>query len=147
MNKKILALKILLPIFVVLIALLIVFEVKCYEWHDNSQENGFVLVFSLLFNIIPMIAMGILGIALALNTLALFLKKDKTSSAVAALVISCLLLPFIGFSVYIDIAMLQTFAEVPIIAALVLAVNIAAMIICCTVIHEHRKRKPENLEG
>ena len=141
MNKKILALKILLPILVVLIALLIVFEVKCYELHDNSQENGFVLVFSLLFNIIPMIAMGILGIALAFNTLALFLKKNKTSSAVAALVIACLLLPFIAFSVYIDIAMLQTFVEVPVLAVASLAVDLAALIVSCMVVHENRKRK------
>ena len=140
MNKKVLAIKILLPILVILLAALLVLEIKCLDLHGDN-ENGLVVVVSILLNIIPMIAMIILGFATVIVSILLFLVKKKIPVIISALVLLCLLIPFSGFSVFVDIAALRMFAEVPIIAVSVLAVELAALILCCIVIHEHRKSK------
>lgn len=140
MNKKLLALKILLPILVVLLATLLTLQIKCMDLHDDN-ENGLLFIVGLLLNLIPMIAMTVLGFFIAVDSVLLFTVKKKVSVIISALIFLCLLLPFVGFSVYVDIATLRMFIEVPIIAVLVFAVNVAALILCCLVIHENRKRK------
>lgn len=137
MNKKQLALKILLPVLVVLIAVLVTLEIKCLEW-NNDSENGLVFVVSLLLNIIPMIAIIILGLATLIISVLLFTIKNKRPLIIGAIVILSLLLPFICFSVFVDITALYIFIEVPIIAIIVLGFNIAALVLSCI---EIRKTK------
>lgn len=144
MNKKLLALKILLPVLVILLVALLTFEIKCLDIHDD-HENGLLLIVSLLLNMIPMFAMIILGIATVVVSVLLFIAKKKIPVIISALIILCLLIPFAGFSVFVDIAALRIFIEVPIIAGVAFAVNIAAMILCCMLINEHRKAKMVNL--
>ena len=140
MNKKLLALKILLPILVVLLIAFLTLETKCLELHNyNGQGLHFAIAF--LFNLIPMIATIVLGIAtIVLFVLLLTLKKEM-AVIICVLVALCLLIPFVGFSSIVDILALWVFIEVPIIAVVTLAVNVAAMILCCVIIHGYRKQK------
>lgn len=140
MNKKILALKILLPILVILLVALLTFEIKCFDIH-NGTENGLLFAVAILLNIIPMIAMIILGIATIIVSVLLFIIKKRLPVIIIALIILCLLIPFAGYSVFVDIAALRMFIEVPIIAVVVFAVDIAAMVLCCMAIHEYRMIK------
>lgn len=142
MNKMLLALKILLPILLVLLAALLTLQIKCMDLH-NDHENGLLFIVGLLLNIIPMIAMVVLGFLIGVDSILLLIVKNKVSVIISALIFLCLLLPFVGFSVYVDIATLSMFIEVPIIAVAVFAVNVAAMILCCIMINKNRKRKKE----
>ncbi|MCH5160110.1 MAG: hypothetical protein J1F66_04595 [Clostridiales bacterium] len=140
MNKKLLALKILLPILIVLIVAMLTLQIKSFELRDDN-ENGLIFAFALIANVIPMIAMGILGIAAVAIIILLFAGKKTSQAVIGALVILCLLAPFVGFSVFVNITALYFWVEVPIIAVATLGVNIAALVLCCILIHENRRNK------
>lgn len=127
--KKQIALKVLLPIFVILLIILLILEIKCSDIHNDS-ENGLLYAIAILLNIIPMIAMIILGIASVVLFVLLLALKNKKTVIKCTFIILCVFLPFVGFNTFIDITALHIFLEVPIMAVAVLAVNIVAVIIC-----------------
>ena len=139
MNKKMLALKILLSSLVVLLIALIALEIKCSELHsDNDNGNGLLFAVAILLNAIPMIAMIVLGAVTAVLSILLWAGKQKLSVIICALIVLCLLTPFVGFSLFVDITALGAFIEVPVMAAVVFAVNIAALVTCSIVIRRER---------
>ena len=140
MNKKLVALKILLPILIVLIVALLTLQIKSFELRDDN-ENGLVFAIALIINVIPMIAMIILGIAIVVIAILLFVRKQTSRVVIGALVILCLLAPFAGFSLIVDITALYFLLEVPIIAVATFGVNVAALILCCILIHENKQNK------
>lgn len=140
MDRKQLALKILLPCLVILLVALVTLEIKCLELHHDNK-NGLLLAIALLLNAIPIFATVILGFVGAVLSVLLFTAKKKESIIIIALIVLCLLIPFIGFSVFVDIAALGIFIEVPVIAVVTLAVDIAALVLCCLIVNENRRRK------
>lgn len=140
MAKKLLALKILLPVLVILLVTLLALEIKCLELHDDSG-NGILFAIALLLNIIPMIAMIILGIGIVVVSILLFAVNKKLPVVVSALVILCVLIPFVGFSLFVDITALHVYMEVPIVAVVVFAVNIVNVILCSMAISDIKKQK------
>lgn len=141
MNKKLLlALKILLPVLVVLLAALLFFQIKGGELH-NDNENGLLIIIVFILNIIPMIAMAVLGVITAIAAILLWAIPKKVPVVVLALVVQCLLVPFVAFSFIIDVSALGSFIELPIIAVSLLAVNLACIVLCGIVIHQNKKIK------
>lgn len=140
MNKKLLALKILLPVLIVLLVALLTLQIKSWDFHGDN-ENGLLFVIALFLNSIPMIAMIVLGLSLIIDSILLFVVKKKISVIISALIFLCILVPFVAFSVFVDFTALRIFIEVPIIAVVVLAVNVAAIVVCCMLISENKKRK------
>lgn len=138
--KRQLLLKILLPILVISLIVLIMLEIKDFDWH-NDDKDGLIFVISILLNIIPMLAMIICGLATVIVFILLLTLKDKAKVIVGTLIILCILLPFAAFSVFVDIAALYNFIEVPIFAVVVFALDLASTIICCLEINESRKKK------
>lgn len=139
MNKKQLTLKILLPILVAAIVTLIVLEIKCLDFHGDD-ENGLLFAIALLLNIIPMIALIVLGIAAAVIFILLFTVNNKKPVMLSSSIILCLMLPFSIFSVFVDITALSIYVEVPVVAVFVLAVDVVALILS---LMEFRRLKGE----
>lgn len=144
MKKTQLALKILLPVLVILLVVLITLQIKCVDLH-NDNESALIGVILILLNIIPMIAMIILGVALLVDFIFLVSLKKNKGAVISALVMMCLLLPFVGFSVFVDIAAADAFVELPIISVAVFAVNLAALVL--SGIEVNRIRKSKQQEG
>ncbi len=135
MNRKQLALKVLLPVLVALIIATLIFEIKCLDIHNDS-ENGMLYAIAILLNMLPLLAMIILGTASAIMFVLLLVAKNKRAVIKSTFVILCVLLPFTLFNAFIAIAALHIFIEVPIMAFSVSAVDIAALILCRTLLNE-----------
>lgn len=144
MNKKLLALKILLPILIVLLAALIALEIVSLQW-QGEEENGWVVIFIFLINAIPVICMIIIGGIIVIVSVLLFAVRKKISVVITALVTLCLLLPFAVYSALFDISAFGMYIVVPIAAVCVLITNIVALILCCMIISENKKIKRERL--
>lgn len=142
MNKKLLAIQILMPVVVAAIVVLLVLQIKFGELHPDN-DVGIAYVFIFLLSIIPMFAMAILGAAGIVISILLFTVKNKLKAVTAALVIVCLLVPFALFNAFVVVSSLLSYIEVPVAAIAVVAADIAALVLCSIYIHEERKKKKE----
>ena len=137
MKGKLTALKILLPVFVVLMALLLVLELKLTGSSgegENAIGEAFAVFFIVLLNMISGIAMAIGGVLLAIATVLLFTLKNKAPAVTFALVILFLLIPFVIFSTVLDFSPQYMSVAVPIVAVAALAADIASIVTCIIVL-------------
>lgn len=135
MNKKQIALKVLIFILIISIVVLLFLQIKCLDIHNDS-ENGMLFAVAILLNIIPMFAMIILGIASAVSFVLLLAVNNKKAVILSAFIILCIMLPFVVFNAFIDIAAFHIYPEVPIMAVIVVAINVAALIVCRMALNE-----------
>lgn len=144
MNKKLLALKILLAVLVIAITVLIVVELKLIgniDDGDNGLATALSAFFITLINLFIDFFMVIGGVLLIVATIMLFAAKKKTSATIFALVVLCLLLLPVGLSSYLNISALYKTIIVPIAAVAALVTDIACIVLCSMVIHDEKKKK------
>ena len=144
MNKKLLALKIVLPVFIILIAVLIVVELNMmssYSDGENALATAISVLLVALIDVVTGVVMAIGGLLLVIATIMLLAAKNKLPATIFALVVLCLMVPVVGFTAYLNIAMLYKSVFVPIAAVALSLANIAGIVLCGMVINDIKKAK------